>query len=253
MKKIMLFFIIISNYVYSQDTTEVEYIFNDNASIYNSKLVFSDSISIFTIYDTKIKERENDVVNTGKNISIKSFKPKSQNRTLLQSDNDSLIYYNINLGERFYSVKEPKIKLNWVLKKATKTLLNYKCNSASLKFKDKEYTAYYTTKIPINEGPWKYRGLPGLILEIKSLDNKIDFKVSSIKQEKHFNRNDFLFKKNEMVSIETFKTLSFEDIKKRKRFLEFIAAENEGSVETNFRNNHIDFTITEFDKNEEEF
>ena len=108
---------------------------------------------------------------------------------LLNEDQNTIqLIYNINLGERFYSVKEPKIKLNWVLKKETKTLLNYKCNSASLKFKDKEYTAYYTTKIPINEGPWKYRGLPGLILEIKSLDNKIDFKVSSIKQEKHFNR-----------------------------------------------------------------
>ncbi len=254
MKKIILFFIIIiiiSNYVHSQTSIEVEYVFNDNASIYNSKLIFTDSISLFTIYDTKIEEKENEIINTKKTMSIKSFKPKSQNRILLQSDGDSLIYFNMNLGKKFYTVNEPKIKLNWVLGKETKTILNFKCNSAKVKFRDKEYIAYYTTEIPINGGPWKFRGLPGLILEIKSLDNKIDFRVYSIKREKRIDRKDLLFKKNELVDIKLFKELSFKNIKKRKRFLEFLAAENGGSVKTNFRNNHIDFTITEFDVNEE--
>jgi len=252
MKKITLFLItIISHYTFSQTSIEVEYVFNDNASIYNSKLIFTDSISLFTIYDTKIEEKENDIVNTKKTMFIKSYKPKSQNRILLQSDSDSLIYFNMNLGKKFYTVSEPKIKLNWVLEGKTKTILNFKCNSAKVKFRGKEYIAYYTTEIPINGGPWKFRGLPGLILELKSLDNKIDFKVLSIKKEKKIDKKDFLFKKNELVDIKLFKELSFKNIKKRKRFLEFLAAENGGSVETNFRNNHIDFTITEFDKDEE--
>lgn len=250
MKKIILIFILITSYyVHSQTSIEVEYTFNDNASIYNSKLIFTDSISLFTIYDTKIEKKENEIINTKKTMSIKSFKPKSQNRILLQSDGDSLIYFNMNLGKKFYTVNEPKIKLNWNLGKETKTILNFKCNSAKVKFRDKEYIAYYTTEIPINGGPWKFRGLPGLILELKSLDNKIDFKVLSIKKEKYIDRKDFSFKQNESVDINLFKKLSFKNIKKRKIFLEFLAAENGGSVETNFRNNHIDFTITEFDEN----
>jgi len=250
MKKIILFIIIISNYTYSQNSIEVAYIFNDNGSIYNSKLSYTDSISLFTIYDTKIDKKENDIAHGEKVISIKTFKPKSQNRILLQSNNDSLLYYNLNLGKKFYTINEPKIKFNWILQKKTKTILNFKCNSAKVKLRNKEYIAYYTTEIPINGGPWKFNGLPGLILELISLDNKIEFKVISIKNEKQYEKEDFIFKKNELVDIKMFKKLSLKNIKKRKRFLEFLAAENGGSVETNFKNNHIDFTVTEFDKNE---
>ncbi|MBL4939384.1 MAG: GLPGLI family protein [Lutibacter sp.] len=250
MTKITLFFIIISNYVYSQNSIEIEYAFNDNASIYNSKLILTDSISLFTIYDTKIKEKENDVVNTEKGISIRISKPKSQNRTLLQSNYDSLIYYNMNLGKKFYTITELKPKFEWVLEERSKTILNFKCNSAKMKFRNKEYVAYYTTEIPFNGGPWKYNGLPGLILELKSLDNKINFRALSIKRIKQTDKKDFFIKKNELVEMGLFKKLSIKNIKKRKRFIEFLAAENGGSVETNFRNNHIDFTITEFEKNE---
>jgi len=218
MKKIFLIILLISNYIYSQNSIEVEYAFNENASIYKSKLVYTDSISLFTIYDTKIKEKGNDVVNIEKGISIKSFKPKSQNRILIQSNSDSLIYYNLNLGKKFYTVKEPKIKLNWTLQRETKTILNFKCNSAKVKFNNKEYIAYYTTEIPINGGPWKYRGLPGLILELKSLDNKIHFRASSIKKERHIDRKDFSFKENELA-----KNLNnIEDLKSHPKLEKFI-------------------------------
>jgi len=53
----------------------------------------------------------------------------------------------------------------------TKNIAGYDCLPATLNFRGSVFLAYYTPDIPTTFGPWKFSGLPGLILEISSLDN----------------------------------------------------------------------------------
>lgn len=47
------------------------------------------------------------------------------------------------------------------------SILDYKCIKATTRFRGRDYTAWVTKELPINDGPWKFYGLPGLILQIE--------------------------------------------------------------------------------------
>lgn len=57
-------------------------------------------------------------------------------------------------------------KLNWKLLSETKEIAGFKCQKATTYFRCAEYTAWFASAIPVEIGPWKIGGLPGLILEL---------------------------------------------------------------------------------------
>jgi GLPGLI family protein len=79
-----------------------------------------------------------------------------------------------------YQYEEEVPKMKWNLDKGEKTLLGYKCNKATVNYRGRNYTAWYTTDIPINNGPYIFGGLPGLILEVEDIDNKYSFEAVGI-------------------------------------------------------------------------
>jgi len=65
-----------------------------------------------------------------------------------------------------YQYQEEIPNLKWEMKNDTSTVLSYLCQKAITTFRGRTYEAWYTTEIPINNGPWKFGGLPGLILKV---------------------------------------------------------------------------------------
>ena len=80
----------------------------------------------------------------------------------------SITAYDIaGLGERgVYS--EPYSELVWEIGDTTKIVLGYECIKATTNYHGREWTVWFSPEIPIQDGPWKLRGLPGLILEARS-------------------------------------------------------------------------------------
>ena len=63
----------------------------------------------------------------------------------------------------------------WQMIEETDTILGYVCQKACLTYAGRDYTAWFTTEIPINDGPWKFWGLPGLILKVVDKEEQFEW------------------------------------------------------------------------------
>lgn len=73
-------------------------------------------------------------------------------------------------------------KVNWDLTGETRTIGSYKVQKATTQYGGRNWTAWFTKDIALSEGPYKFRGLPGMIFEI--YDDKDNFKFSLVKSYK---------------------------------------------------------------------
>ncbi len=90
-------------------------------------------------------------------------------------------------------VVESEDVIPWKLSDETKTSGNYTLQKATAKWGGRNWTAWFSKDINLNEGPYKFRGLPGLIFEIQ--DDKANYKFTmnkSYKLEKTFDTTGFL-------------------------------------------------------------
>ena len=79
---------------------------------------------------------------------------------------------------------EPTPKQDWQIKNETMTIVGYGCQKATCIFRGRNYTAWFTVDIPISQGPWKFSGLPGLILKVEDDAKEYVFECVGIEQQK---------------------------------------------------------------------
>lgn len=79
--------------------------------------------------------------------------------------------YSRDIG--FMYVKEPIPQIKWKVHPETKRIGKFKVKKATADFRGRQYTAWYTTELPLPFGPWKLNGLPGLILEAYDTNREI--------------------------------------------------------------------------------
>ena len=93
-------------------------------------------------------------------------------------DNQYKVYDNTGL-ERAYYV-EPIDVIEWEVSDSTKNILGYECFMAEADYHGRHWTVWFTPEIPLNNGPWKLQGLPGLILEASELSGQHFFTATGI-------------------------------------------------------------------------
>lgn len=71
--------------------------------------------------------------------------------------------------------------IKWTISADRKIIGGYEVIKATSKFRGRNYLAWFSDEIPVNAGPWKFNGLPGLILEVTSTDGAVKFLLSELK------------------------------------------------------------------------
>lgn len=84
---------------------------------------------------------------------------------------------NITLMFRYTEPYEAQI---WEMGDSTKNILGYDCLMASSDYHGRHWTVWFTPDIPIQDGPWKLSGLPGLILEAQEESGQHHFTATGL-------------------------------------------------------------------------
>ncbi len=118
-------------------------------------------------------------------------------------EKDSIItVYPIVTAYRYIAESIPRI--NWQLTEEYKEILGYNARKATANYRGRDYIAFFTDKLPVSDGPWKFNGLPGLILEIYDSENKVSYEAISIKISEKANHKFDLNTKIEGKRLYTF-------------------------------------------------
>lgn len=104
----------------------------------------------------------------------KSFPKTKFPYTVIQSNSN--IQYFERIGMTLLSYKEPVIN-NWKLINESKKINSFNCKRAEVYYKGRNWVAWYSTDIPFSYGPYKFSGLPGLIIKITDDSGDYDYEM----------------------------------------------------------------------------
>ncbi len=92
-------------------------------------------------------------------------------------DYGTYFYWNMTAGKisvysramlNRYVSEEDIPTMEWEIEEdSVMTVIGYECHKAKTHFRGRDWTVFYTEAIPVSHGPWKFNGLPGMILLAK--------------------------------------------------------------------------------------
>ncbi|WP_312418836.1 GLPGLI family protein [Epilithonimonas sp.] len=94
-------------------------------------------------------------------------------------NSNQLIHTTFMMSDK-YKVKQD-VEFNWKLTNEFSKILNYDVQKATTEFGGRKWTAWFTKDIPIQDGPYKFRGLPGLILKIEDQTKNHTWELKGIR------------------------------------------------------------------------
>ena len=91
--------------------------------------------------------------------------------------------YLDELGMDKFSYAEKVIFPHWNIEEdSVIILLGYTCHKATADYCGRKWRAWYTDDIPLDEGPWKLKGLPGMILKASDSEGQFVFEAIGMQQ-----------------------------------------------------------------------
>ncbi|WP_378186011.1 GLPGLI family protein [Aquimarina sp. W85] len=188
---LLFIFVIWKNFAQKNSKGIVEYdniINNSNGVSFASPytLYFNKAITLYTKVgevaeigneaDQSAIGSDGSEIKVEKNI-IKSSSPPPYYYT--NTNTNELIFRESHV-QKLYVIKDSIEIIPWKLHSDTKKIGEYNCQKATTQFRGRNYTAWFTTEIPVSHGPWKLRGLPGLIIEAYNESGKYEFRATTI-------------------------------------------------------------------------
>jgi GLPGLI family protein len=91
------------------------------------------------------------------------------------------IEYREKMAKDYYVYTEDLSDLKWNILPETKEVAGFAVQKAKTSYAGRHYIAWFTSEIPISDGPYKFNGLPGLIVKIADEKKYYVFELTSFK------------------------------------------------------------------------
>lgn len=194
MKKLLVnFFLIVGIVTFAQNKRFIyEYKFiSDSTKIDDVKteMMFLDttkdgskyySYTVFNSDSIMKVDLEKQLAATG-SINVKSDMQKGSVRySVTKTYPDYKINLHRRLGMDAYNISDDR-KINWKILPEKEKIGEWNAQKAEADFAGRHWIAWFSTEIPIQDGPYKFRGLPGLIVKIEDKTGSHKMELKGIK------------------------------------------------------------------------
>lgn len=153
-------------------TVAVQYSFLTNGNRSQWKLEICGEQSFFE----RIKEHETLSADPNPKVMLKS----TGTYFFVKNKKEQSLRYTEIINRKTFFVLDSLHPMKWRLQQTQKKILGFNCNAATTVFRGRYFTAYYCPTLPVPDGPFKFGGLPGLILEVVSDDFEHIYRAESI-------------------------------------------------------------------------
>jgi GLPGLI family protein len=192
----LLFLFIVNTFVFSQYKVvyEMKWKSNKKDTIYNKELC---TLVINADYSASFQSLENFKRDSLQTVIVTDYFNNKHKDLRLPDDRTNakfttLIIKNrltekISFEEKLFTnvyITNCNQSLNWkLLNDKNPDIFGYSVKKAKLSFGGRNWIAFYTSEIPFQEGPYKFGGLPGLILRIYDDAEDYFFEIRAITKE----------------------------------------------------------------------
>lgn len=188
--KILLHFLFftISFVAYGQSTVQVRYLQKKNARINEDGGEFfsNDEFAIMVSNGTQTTYRygqggNGKEVEKGENNSVKITYSDAYGYVFHRDRSAKTFIFRDLIKDQPFVVKDEYPEFDWNISlDISREIGGYQCNKAVTTFRGRTYEAWFTMEVPVDAGPWKLNGLPGLILEANDSEGVIKFIFAGI-------------------------------------------------------------------------
>ncbi|MCA6066534.1 GLPGLI family protein [Chryseobacterium sp. RG1] len=91
-----------------------------------------------------------------------------------------VLFFN-QLDVDYYKVKDQR-KLDWKILPEKEKIGEFNAQKASVNFAGRKWTAWFVPDLPIQDGPYKFYGLPGMIIKVEDNTQSHSFVLKGIKK-----------------------------------------------------------------------
>ncbi len=131
-----------------------------------------------------LKKQEEDI---GRQISldeiaknVSSYNTNSESEIILTDYKTNSYKLLDKLASSSYHYTSPVETLNWQIESDTMTILGFICQKATCSYSGRNFIGWFARGISLPYGPYKFSGLPGLILKIYDTKNEFVFECNSL-------------------------------------------------------------------------
>ena len=93
----------------------------------------------------------------------------------------------LNGGRPLYLSYSEETKISWKIENEKRKIGEYEAQKATTEFGGRKWTAWFTESIPFPDGPYKFSGLPGLIVKIEDAEKNYSWELKGNKKIENYN------------------------------------------------------------------
>lgn len=194
---VVLLIVLVASNIYAQEKAVfVRYTVERNGEKSLEDLLAKGFLGVYRVNPKRMKIQQD--TNSGA-LPYPDFVTIPEQKFFKETRSD-IMYFESSYKNAYCMVRDSLPRIYWQKENRpgdSRMICGYICKKAVADFRGSQIVAYYTDEIPLPFGPWKFKDLPGVILQVYNVNGDRDFMwVASKVEYPYKGKLEFNFPKN---------------------------------------------------------